>query len=392
MKPPAPTAEQSTSPPGYYTYRSLGEGPLIHLSLEAVDGILGEVLTGFGAIPRRGAEVGGLLLGRTSGNEVWIESFAIIACEHRRGPSFLVSETDEAGLAELVDQHRTGEAVPVGMFRSNTRDRNTLADEDRELFGQYFPAPVGVFLLIRPYASKTSTGTFIVYRDGVLPDDESDTFPFQRWELEGGPAPRRRSLGETRSRQKSETPPRIELPEDEAMVVSEHSMLAPATPISGAEFSLADSRTEEAEDVFGGSEDSSIGSRLVRQRRGWVWIPLSFMFLLLGVLLGFQSAVTFYPRPALDPSAFALGLTAAGTDENLHIHWNRDALAIRSAERGRLEIQDGKYLKTVDLDANSLQTGSVVYPPINPKVNLRLQVTIKGANAVSENLDWSRKQ
>ena len=82
----------------------------------------------------------------------------------------------------------------VGMFRSNTRDADAVADEDRTLFQEYFPPPSGVFLLIRPFASKTSTAAFLVYRDGELQDSSTDVFPFLRRELEGGPAPVRRPL------------------------------------------------------------------------------------------------------------------------------------------------------------------------------------------------------
>ncbi len=185
---------------GYYTHSLPGTDRVIHLSLDAVDGILSEVMTGFGAIPRRGAEVGGLLLGRNEGQVTRIETFAMAPCEHRRGPSFLLSDRDREGLAGIVRAQQDGELAMVGMFRSNTRDSDAIADEDRTLFQEYFPPPSGVFLLIRPFASKTSIAAFLVYRDGELQESSTDVFPFQRRELEGGPEPLRRPLGERRRR------------------------------------------------------------------------------------------------------------------------------------------------------------------------------------------------
>ena len=50
--------------PGYYVREIPGSGLIVQLKLELVDRLLPEVMAGFGAVPRRGAEVGGILLGR----------------------------------------------------------------------------------------------------------------------------------------------------------------------------------------------------------------------------------------------------------------------------------------------------------------------------------------
>ena len=120
---------------------------------------------------------------------------------------------------------------------------------------------------------------------------------------------------------------------------------------------------------------------------------MSFIFLLLGVLLGFQTALTFYPRQTIvDAAAFGLGLSATAKEENVHIKWNRESPAIRAAQRGHLEIKDGNFVKTVELDSGALQTGSVMYPPLSPNLSLRLELSIKGSSTVSETLDWSKGQ
>lgn len=400
MKPLVPSVEPGSPVPDYYTYQAPDSGPLIHLSYSALDGILSEVMTGFGAIPRRGAEVGGILVGKRVDSEIWIEGFAMAECEHRRGPSFLLSEQDQERFVKVFESQRQADHYPVGLFRSNTRDENAITDEDRSLFAKYFQPPTGTFLLVRPYAAKTSTGSFLVYKDGALPDSNADVFPFQRWELEGGSAPRRRPLQESKSRPAGKIAEEEPPPASQTIIPSAAGSPRPSTPASpesgweqlrgplGEAEGAAQGKDGEgeAEYFYTGAIESS------QRRRGWIWIPLSFIFLLLGVLLGFQSALSFYPKATnLDASSFGLGLSATTKNDNLYIQWNRESPAIKSAQRGQLEIGDGKYHKVVDLDANSLQTGSVVYPPVSNSVSLKFQVTVKGTTAVAESLDWSRK-
>jgi len=76
MGPTQQTPDAAAQAAGYYTYRPPQSELTIHLSLDALEGILADVLTGFGSIPRRGAEVGGILVGRADEKEIWIEDFA----------------------------------------------------------------------------------------------------------------------------------------------------------------------------------------------------------------------------------------------------------------------------------------------------------------------------
>ena len=48
------------------------------------------------------------------------------------------------------------------------------------------------------------------------------------------------------------------------------------------------------------------------QKRGWVWVPLSFLFLVIGLALGYQTALTFAPelREREGAKAFALNVNA----------------------------------------------------------------------------------
>lgn len=355
----------------------------VQFAKPALDRLLSEVMTGFGAIPRRGAEVGGILVGRAEAGTIWVDEVVVTPCEHRRGPSFLLSESDTAKFDEAFANAAAagGPAAPVGLFRSNTRDHDELGDEDRALYAKTFLSGDGVFLVIRPFATKPPTGSFLFGLDAKLPQTASEVFEFGRGEQPSSAQPRRRMTPEPAVGSGSAAVPvkvRVPLPRPapvapvEPEPVSEYRLSAPDATVSYEPAATAEART---------------------WRRNWLWIPVSFIFLVLGVLLGFQSALTFYPRAAkVDASALGLGLSVVRRADNLHIRWNREALAIRSAQRGTLVIEDGAYKKAVDLDPSALQNGSVIYPPNSANVNLRFEVVVTGGTQITESLGWSKQE
>ncbi|MGH9628708.1 MAG: hypothetical protein ACRD7E_10290 [Bryobacteraceae bacterium] len=178
----------------FYTWEPHDRGFSVHLDLGVIDRLGVEVMRGFGAVRRRGAEVGGLLLGtiERKGEQqrevvVSIQDFAPVPCEYAQGPSYLLSSHDHARFRELVDRWKPGsrnELYAVGFYRSHTRDGLALGDEDLSLYAQYFSDPAAVVLLIRPYATKASMAAFFYQEEGVLSPVASQLeFPFRRSEL-----------------------------------------------------------------------------------------------------------------------------------------------------------------------------------------------------------------
>ncbi len=88
-----------------------------------MEGIEQEVAEAFAAVPRRGAETGGILLGTRDGDRLVIEDFEPVPCEHRFGPSYRLSDADREGMAESVAWFRAcaqpGLSV-LGYYRSHT--------------------------------------------------------------------------------------------------------------------------------------------------------------------------------------------------------------------------------------------------------------------------------
>ncbi len=209
---------------------------------------------------------------------------------------------------------------------------------------------------------------FFVREDGVFPQTTPLEFPFRRRELTGEEAPPHRSMTERRPR------------------VRGSSALVPSPAI------------QETDDVHAATLRSQLGPAYAitspsksRLRSGWVWIPLSFIFLLLGVLLGFQAALSIGSKPssAATPE-FGLGLAVAKTDDNLSVKWDRQSAAVRTAQHGLLEIEDGKYTKSVELDTAQLQNGNIIYRNTSKTVRFRLIVYPKAKVSVTETAEWKQ--
>ena len=333
--------------PGYYVWQASGKPVEVRLLTDLVDRIASEIMRGFGALPKRAVEVGGLLLGTItpgSPSVVRIEDFEPVPCHYRRGPSYLFTEDDSAAFEQAFERSKPDPSRPiyaVGYFRGHTRDGLSLAPEDVELLDQFFPGPAHVALLVKPFATEVSIAGFFVREDGIFSETTPLEFPFSRRELTG-----------------EEPPPRRSLPER-----------PPAPPVEAAYPGRA-----------------PVAPKL---RRSWIWIPLSFIFLVLGAALGYQVAVNLGSRAtAGSPQDYSLSLSVSKIGGNLTVKWDGQSAAVRAAQRGLLEIDDSGYTKSVQLDAAQLQNGTLIYRNSTKTVHFRLTVYPKARLSVIETLDW----
>ena len=359
--------------PGYWVWEAPGKAVAVHLHLEVVDALLPEVMRGFAAVRKRGAEVGGVLIGSIEPGApgqptiVRIEDFEPVECAYRRGPSYLLTDEESARFEDACQRwqpHPSRAHYAVGYFRGHTREGLSLSAEDLELLERYFPQPEQVALLIKPFGTKASQAAFFFREDGAFEPETTATFPFRRRELTGEERP--------------------------ALSVTDDAPHRPLTggPLTGPEPREQNSR--DGESIRVNPIEAGEGPEHARWRvPTWMWIPLTFVFLLLGVLLGFQAAMTVSTRASANAGAdFSLALTVAKTGDNLTVRWNREAPAIRGAQRGVLEIDDGAYSKPVELDAANLQNGSIVYRNTSETVRFRLSVYQNARLSVTETMDW----
>ncbi len=350
--------------PGYFVWQVPGRPVVIHLRLDVVDRMAADILRGFGAVPKRGAEVGGILVGTiTQGNApgdvstIRIEDFEAVPCKYVRGPSYLLTEYERMLFDEVCERRgpeNGGHTYAVGYYRSHTRDGLALQTEDIELLDRYFPSPDQVALLVKPYATKPSVAGFFLRENGAFPAATPLEFPFRRWEMTGEEPPRRPTLQESKPKP--------------ATLPAEH--IFSAEPFS----SKANEPPEQP------------GPRAPKSRTG-IWMVAAFVFLLLGVLLGYEASRITAPRRA---SEFALALAVERTGQNLTVHWDPGAPAVRAASNGVLEIDDGGEAKRVELDRANLSSGSMVYRNASEKVRFRLVVYLDSGLSVTEELQWPR--
>lgn len=190
-----------------YTWKAPVRPLAVRFRTRVMEAIEREVIEGFKALPKRGAEVGGLLLGRVEDGKpamVVVEDFEPVLCEYRFGPSFHVSETDRQTLEESLSWFRGGShagLAVVGFYRSHTRYGFFWSEEDQKLFSTYLPDVRNVFLLIKPLRIGHSVADFSAWDHGKLielstpsrfpfglpPIDEGETLRAEPIELEAAP-------------------------------------------------------------------------------------------------------------------------------------------------------------------------------------------------------------
>jgi hypothetical protein len=362
--------------PGYYVWSPPDSPVIVHLHLDVIDRLSAEVMRGFGAVPKRGAEIGGVLIGVVEPGTttiVRIEDFEAVPCEYKRGPSFLFTDEEAPIFESTVQRWERDGSRPnyaVGFFRSDTREGMRLATEDTELLEACFPSASAVALLIKPYATKVSMAGFFVREYGSFPPETKLEFPFRRRELTGEEPPPRRSLYERRSRSRAGA----------AVTEMTHTPQAPEQPTL-----FAEPEPHETEPAYVTTSKA--------RKRTWVWIPLSFIFLLVGVVLGFQAALMLYPQMSANNSAdLTLDLEASRNGESVTVRWNREAPAVKNAQKGELHINDGgaSLPQPVVLGRADLQTGSVIYQNASPNVEFRLVIFLNDRLTLAETLNWKQ--
>lgn len=376
----AESGRETDSPAGTaYRWDVPGRSATIFIDYDLVDRLGFEIMRGFGAVPKRGAEVGGILLGSAEMGDrmvVRIEDFVGVPCEHLRGPSYVLSEKDMQAFDEALERWRPApdkRIYVVGYFRSNTRDALQLSPEDLEILETRFPGSSAVCLQVKPYATRASEATFFIRENGQFPTEcRPAAFAFRRKEMGGGkPARRPRGAedgGLDSAREAESVSPGVPATGSVPVFPAPAFSSPPGVPLAPAAVPLAPA---------------------ARPRTGWFWIPLSFIFLLLGVVMGFQIALTYRNQQPLTAASdpYALDLSVVQFGDSLHLKWNTEAAAFGTARRGVLHIQDGDNQKEVELKQEDLTRGGALYRNSSSNVKFRLEVFPRDRNSVVESVE-----
>src|SRR5690242_3446419 len=146
----------------------------IEYSRKALDDIRLAVVDAFFSLPRGGAEIGGILLGKVEEHRIQVLDYAPIECEHAFGPAFTLSPADQDRLGDALRQTFPGGLQPVGWYHSHTRSEISLSEADLDIHNRYFPERWQVALVLRPSTLQpTQAGFFFREPDGSIHAERS---------------------------------------------------------------------------------------------------------------------------------------------------------------------------------------------------------------------------
>jgi proteasome lid subunit RPN8/RPN11 len=336
---------------------AVAESPLtIEYSLVVIEEIRHVVTEGFQRLSRGGLEVGGILYGTQEGSAVRIQAMREIACEHARGPSFLLSDNDRAALTEQLarhqEDHRLEGMVAVGWFLSHTRGEITLTESDLETFNAFFPAPWQITLVIRPGRTGfMRAGFFVRESDGAVKSERSYldfSFP-DRPAAPDRPPRDRGAPGDRRNAAYHDAPP-------DTMPSAPHDVPLFGQPSASMPQYLPYPET----------------------RRRWPWGLIAIVLAV--AVLAILGLRLFAPRLAPEP----ISLSVAERDGQLQIQWNHSSRSISGAARGTLEITDGQDSRSLPLTQLDLSRGSFNYLRKSGDVEIRMTVEDSAGEKMQE--------
>lgn len=147
------------------------------VKVHVIPGLLEKIaelaIDGYAAASHGGLEIGGLLFGRRDTDFVTVEDFRPLSCDHSLGPRFILSDSDERGLRDLLGAPDFDPALQglstVGWYCSHTRSDLLLLDRELALHDTYFPGADDFAIIIRPRDLRSVTaGIFLRGADGAM--------------------------------------------------------------------------------------------------------------------------------------------------------------------------------------------------------------------------------
>lgn len=322
----------------FETWSAPGHSFRIEYSAAVLDQIREIAVEGYHRVPHGGVETGGVLFGTHGKKMARIAAWRPIECEYAKGPSFQLSEKDEAALAAMLqsfgDVKDLAGLEPVGWYRAHTRSEILLADVDLTFFNRFFPQPWQVGLIVRPASFAPARAGFFFREPGGGIRTESSYREFVMLPLPQSaaiPIPEAAKAPEVR-----EVPKALEIPP--VAVVPER----PASPQKNAR------RNQYA---------------------------ATALLLIAAAFLGYW---------LMKPSRQGLALSATDTGGELRIAWDRTSSPITHATGGSLDIDDHGLRTQVKLTQADLRSGSVFYARQSGDVAVRMSVDLPGNAPLEE--------
>jgi hypothetical protein len=286
---------------------------------------------------------GGALLGEYSGGTHRVRSWHPIPCRHQRGPSFLLTKDEVAGLRDFLTQlpELTGRSEDqiLGWFVAHPHAGAVLRDDEISLHQRFFRSN-DLFLLMEMLADGTAEVTVHRGAQPLAP----------RWRIVPSPAAR-----SAPARSGEAHPP----------------------PEAGA------------------AGEGSGKPRQKAQRRARPAGPLAPAMIVLAAALAGAAWLHFRREPPPPPPApvqpiSTLSLRIDRQGQAFTIRWNPLEPTLATAGRARLRIIDRGVVTVRELDSASIRSGSIIHNSSSPALQVELAVELSGGRMVSERVIYGQ--
>ena len=343
----------------YYVPELTSSPVILQLRLACIENLSFEMIKALKSVPRRGLEIGGILLGRLDAarSTIVIEDSEPVESEHLHGPSWLLSARDQSVFREAIGQFRnrsSDQLRPVGFYRSQTRDGLDFDDQDNAVAREMFGNEPSVCLLVKPSIREPSEARIgIKAGDLLLP---LTTFPFHVGALREGAF--HIVATATRAGQGQE---------NAAEPIEPGEGTGGGHPIPFAAISRSHA-------------DTKMGKAGLRGLQ----VTAALLFVAALVLLGMfltskinarSEAGTAQPAAGLRPVAEdGIRLNVQRQNGSAILSWNHESPAVQKANYGLLTIEDGGRRRELRLSRDELENGRVVYSPGGPDISFQMKL------------------
>ncbi len=377
---------------------------VIEYSTRTLDDIRLAVVDAFFSLPRGGAEIGGILLGKWEEGRLTISDHLALDCEHAYGPSFALSPRDESILAGLITASETPEIRPVGWYHSHTRSEIFLSEADLDLYRRFFPEPWQVALVLKPHTFLPARAGFF-FRDAAgLVRNNASYREITIDPLAVQPAPARASAAAgtvidapsvlERPAAVVEAPPPaqpepVRAPDPPAGPQPEPWSVKPEPDTQPGAWNLPPEREPEPRQWLPAPDP--------KRARRWPKIVLPLATVAAMGAAAYMTRDSWMPRlmttsrvaPTAPP---ALGLNTLDSDGQLQIRWNSRSPAVLQAPGGVLFVGDGgPSPERIALDQAHLLSGAFTIARRTERVDVTLSVIQPDGGQVREVTAFSGK-
>ena len=378
-------------------WESIFEGQRVVVLEPVVRDLRRLAIEGFLALPRRGIEVGGLVLGEAGSKGIRIAGFEEVPCEHRYGPSYALSDSDRAHMAELLESRQAIQPPVAGFFRSFASRAPVIEEADETFVREHFPKGYVAFLMLQPKSAEDCVASLRLFRDGqLLPEVEDAATDFGTpWApteepdvpevlVAAGPA-----LSEALEPQIEMSYQTSEAPHALSEASQPSSAASQPTSEARSPYELPPSfrsREKEFAPAWQGAPQAArqtlpLWSTDVPAKRSRAWIPAVILLAIACAAGGYALGLRGRPAAWTD-----LRLEARDNGGQLELTWNGSAPPAAGASRGLLSVGNGTAHRDIELGPAEIRRGRFALPASGGDVALRLALFAGGREVAGDSL------